>query len=84
MSNMAMTACFAGPGMFSLSVGLGVGFLLLLNSQGAASVPVNLSAVDTSSIAFILANTGALVRVPGSNISISTACSDCPDASGAR
>jgi len=46
LGNMAMTACFAGP-LFNMLVGLGVGFLLLLNSGDSnvddGKYPVELS-----------------------------------------
>lgn len=41
LSNMAMTACFAGP-IFNLLAALGVGFIWYLNTEHLAYAPVKL------------------------------------------
>ena len=43
LSNMAMTACFAGP-VFNILVALGVGFMQYLSANGLSSTTVRLEA----------------------------------------
>eukprot|EP00873_Tetraselmis_striata_P037792 jgi/Tetstr1/458056/TSEL_044563.t1 len=62
LSNMALTACFAGP-LFNLLVGCGCGFALWLHDSGKAAVPVELSAPVVVGGMFILLNCVAIVTV---------------------
>ena len=59
LSNMAITACFAGP-MFNMLVGLGVGFMWQ-SSKGA--VPVVLSASEYTGTLFVVLNSVGLMVV---------------------
>ena len=69
---MAMTACYAGP-MFSMLVGLGIGFMRLLAGRSSPAVPVTLSPMVFAGIIFLLATSLALLatgillkaRLPG-------------------
>ena len=47
LSNMAMTACFAGP-IFNILVALGVGFMQYLSATGLSSTTVRLEASHPS------------------------------------
>ena len=49
LSNMAMTACFAGP-IINLLVALGLGFVRFLAANSLDSIPVRLDVSDYSSL----------------------------------
>ncbi len=53
LANMAMTACYAGP-MFSMLVGLGVGFMCLLAKGPSSTFPVALSPMVLTGIVLLL------------------------------
>ena len=57
---MAMTACYAGP-MFSMLVGLGVGFMRLLATGAGPVFPVVLSPMIFAGIAFLLVTSLSLL-----------------------
>mmetsp|Transcript_18778 Transcript_18778/g.52303 ORF Transcript_18778/g.52303 Transcript_18778/m.52303 type:complete len:797 (+) Transcript_18778:155-2545(+) len=62
LSNMALTACFAGP-LFNLLVGCAAGFLLWLQQEGAAVVPVRLNLNILMGGMFIVLNCVSLVTI---------------------
>lgn len=59
LSNMAITACFAGP-MFNMLVGLGVGFLWACSKGG---VSVQLTASEWTGTCFVVINSVGLMVV---------------------
>lgn len=60
LSNMAITACFAGP-MFNLLVALGAGFIWRCSEQG--SVATVLTSSDKVGVAFIILNSLGVIAV---------------------
>mmetsp|Transcript_10638 Transcript_10638/g.25223 ORF Transcript_10638/g.25223 Transcript_10638/m.25223 type:complete len:798 (+) Transcript_10638:335-2728(+) len=62
LSNMALTACFAGP-LFNLLVGCALGFLLWLRQEQAAFVPARVSTPVLIGGMFILLNCVSLVTI---------------------
>ncbi|KAK9821207.1 hypothetical protein WJX74_010576 [Apatococcus lobatus] len=60
LANMAMTACYAGP-MFSMLVGLGIGFMTLLAGRSLPAFPVTLSPMVFAGIIFLLATSSSLL-----------------------
>mmetsp|Transcript_8009 Transcript_8009/g.20484 ORF Transcript_8009/g.20484 Transcript_8009/m.20484 type:complete len:106 (-) Transcript_8009:210-527(-) len=55
LSNMAITACYAGP-VFNMLVGIGVGFATLLSAEGKHSTPVELSPGLLAGLSFLITN----------------------------
>ena len=62
LSNMAITACFAGP-MFNLLVALGVGFLWRCSEQRDGHVEVTLSWSEWTGAGFVILNSLGIMVV---------------------
>ena len=60
LSNMAITACFAGP-VFNMLVGIGAGFGLLLSEEGVESYPVSLQSGIIAGFGFLIVNCAAII-----------------------
>lgn len=73
LSNMAMTACFAGP-IFNLLLALSLGFMRFLSAEHTSSVPVQLAVRDLIARAHVfIKNTSHLkTGTPGLVINVCT------------
>ena len=60
LSNMAMTACYAGP-VITLLMGMGLGFLNLCDARKVASVPVQLNRNELAGAVVIMLNCLGLI-----------------------
>lgn len=63
LSDMAITACFAGP-VFNLLIGLGIGFAALRKITGSRAIEVELTPPLTAGFIFAILN-GVLIFVSG-------------------